>query len=72
MPEKLALAQRMGATRVLNPKESEVPAGLREMTGGRGADVSFEVVGHCDTVLSAIRSLNLLGGCFSDPNSHSI
>ena len=56
-PRKLALAQRMGATRTLNPNESDVPAALRDVTGGRGADASFEVVGRGDTVLSAIRSL---------------
>ena len=56
-PRKLALAQRMGATRTLNPKEDDVPAAVRDVTGGRGADVSIEVVGHGDTVLSAIRSL---------------
>ena len=56
-PRKLALAQRMGATRTLNPNEHDVPAAVRDVTGGRGADVSFEVVGHGDTVLSAIRSL---------------
>jgi L-iditol 2-dehydrogenase len=56
-PQKLSLAQRMGATRMLNPKEIDVPAALREVTGGRGVDVSFEVVGHDDTVLTAIRSL---------------
>ena len=56
-PRKLVLAQRMGATRTLNPKNNDVPAAVRDVTGGRGADVSFEVVGHGDTVLSAIRSL---------------
>ena len=56
-PRKLALAQRMGATRTLNPKDNDMQAAVRDVTGGRGADVSFEVVGHGDTVLSAIRSL---------------
>ncbi len=55
--DKLALAQRMGAAQVLNAKDVDVPAALREMTGGRGADSSFEVVGHTETVLTAIRSL---------------
>ena len=54
---KLALAQRMGATGTVNPRDGDVPAAVRRMTAGRGADVSFEVVGHADTVLSAIRSL---------------
>jgi L-iditol 2-dehydrogenase len=56
-PQKLALAQRMGARRTLNPNESDVPTAVRDITGGRGADVSFEVVGHGDTVVAAIRSL---------------
>jgi L-iditol 2-dehydrogenase len=56
-PRKLALAQRMGAARTLNPKHNDVQAAVRDVTGGRGADVSFEVVGHGDTVSSAIRSL---------------
>jgi len=56
-PQKLALAQRMGAIHTLNPNESDVPAAVRDITGGRGADVSFEVVGHPDTVISAIGCL---------------
>jgi L-iditol 2-dehydrogenase len=56
-PQKLELAQRMGATRTLNPRDADVPAAVRELTGGKGADASFEVVGHGDTVLTAIRCL---------------
>jgi L-iditol 2-dehydrogenase len=55
--EKLALAGRMGAGRTLNPKEVDVQSAVRELTGGKGADVSFEVVGHTETVLTSIRSL---------------
>ena len=47
-PGKLALARRMGATHTLNPTDTDVPAAVRTVTGGRGADVSFEVVGHSD------------------------
>jgi L-iditol 2-dehydrogenase len=54
---KLALAQGMGATHTLNPTETDVPAAVRDVTAGRGADVSFEVVGHGGTVINAIRSL---------------
>ena len=55
--DKLALAQRMGAARTLNPADGDVTAAVRDLTGGRGADASFEVVGHGNTVLTAIRSL---------------
>lgn len=56
-PQKLALAQRLGATHTVNANESDVPIAVRSLTGGTGADVSFEVVGHTDTVLTAIRAL---------------
>ncbi len=55
--DKLALAKRIGATRTLNAKDIDVPAAIRELTGGQGADASFEVVGHSTTVMNAIRSL---------------
>ena len=55
--DKLALAKRIGATRTLNAKDIDVPAKIRELTGGQGADASFEVVGHGSTVMTAIRSL---------------
>jgi L-iditol 2-dehydrogenase len=56
-PQKLALAQRMGATHTLSPNQSDVPDAVRHLTAGRGADVSFEVVGHSGTVLTSIRCL---------------
>ena len=55
--EKLALATRVGATRVVNGKDIDVPAAVRDLTDGQGADASFEVVGHGNTVMNAIRSL---------------
>lgn len=56
-PRKLALARRMGATHTLNSTDTDVPAAVRKVTGGGGVDVSFEVVGHSATVVSAIRTL---------------
>ena len=48
-PEALERAGRMGATRVVNVGESlaeeSLPAVVKELTGGKGADVSFEVTG---------------------------
>jgi L-iditol 2-dehydrogenase len=56
-PQKLLLAQRLGATRTLNPRDCDVPAAIHALTAGKGADVSFEVVGHGDTVATAVRSV---------------
>ena len=56
--QKLALARRMGATHTVNAAGgADVPATVADITGGRGADVAFEVVGHGNTVASAIRSV---------------
>ena len=56
-PRKLALARRMGAAHTIDAAERDVPAAVRELTGGRGADVSFEVVGNSETLTTAIRCL---------------
>jgi threonine dehydrogenase-like Zn-dependent dehydrogenase len=44
-PDALERAQRIGATRVVNVADESLPDLVREMTDGRGADVTFEVTG---------------------------
>lgn len=56
-PQKLDLACRLGATHAVNASSADVPATVGTLTGGRGADVAYEVVGHGDTVATAIRSV---------------
>jgi len=55
--KRLAAAQTLGATDVLRGDQVDVPAAIREMTQGRGADVAFEVVGATPTVKTAIESV---------------
>jgi S-(hydroxymethyl)glutathione dehydrogenase/alcohol dehydrogenase len=50
-PDKLALAQTMGATDVLEAG-GELAKQVRALTGGRGADHAFDCVGHADTIRS--------------------
>ena len=52
--DRLALAQKLGATHIINAKTEGVPAQVQALTHGRGADVSFEVVGAGPTVKTAI------------------
>lgn len=52
--DRLALAQKLGATHTINAKSDNVPAQVQALTHGRGADVSFEVVGAGPTVKTAI------------------
>lgn len=41
IPERLALARRFGAREAVDPRTTDVPALLRKMTAGRGADQVF-------------------------------
>jgi L-iditol 2-dehydrogenase len=54
---KLKLALQLGAEEGLNPKSCDVPSYLRERTGGRGADISVEVVGATDPLGTALASV---------------
>lgn len=54
---KIEAAKAMGATDGLNPTRDDVPAMVREMTNGRGADVVFECVGYGKPVVTAIQAV---------------
>jgi L-iditol 2-dehydrogenase len=55
--DRLDLALRYGADVALNPKETDVASEVRALTGGRGADAAFEVVGITPTIKLAIDCL---------------
>jgi Zn-dependent alcohol dehydrogenase len=42
---KLAAARKFGATHTLDPAKDDLPAAVRQLTGGRGADYVFVTVG---------------------------
>jgi L-iditol 2-dehydrogenase len=44
-PARLQVAARLGATNVLNAKEADTIAGVRDLTHGYGADVVIECAG---------------------------
>ena len=50
---KLDMAKEFGATDLVNATDGDPVAQVRELTGGRGVDVSFEVIGLKDTVQQA-------------------
>jgi L-iditol 2-dehydrogenase len=51
-----SLALKMGAAHTLDPRTSDVPAEVQNLTGHRGADHVFEVVGHAETVKMAVHA----------------
>ena len=54
---RMALARTFGAAHALNAKDPETPGAIRKLTADQGADVSFEVVGSTETLLTAIRGV---------------
>lgn len=55
--EKLAVARQLGADETINAGREDVVARVLELTGGRGADISLEVVGHTTTVDTAVKAV---------------
>ncbi len=53
VPWKLELAQKLGATDVVNASETDAVAAVHELTGG-GADYAFECIGTAPTTLQTI------------------
>jgi alcohol dehydrogenase/S-(hydroxymethyl)glutathione dehydrogenase/alcohol dehydrogenase len=53
-PERREFARSLGATDALPPSATLVRE-VRALTGGRGTDVAFEVVGHADTIGTAVK-----------------
>ncbi len=55
--ERLSLAEKLGATLILNPERDDVAAEVKSISAGRGADIAFEAVGIGSTVTTAISAL---------------
>ena len=62
VPERLKLCKEVGATDVVNAKEtSDVCQAIRDLTGGRGANYSVECSGIPSQTLNAVNCLDVLG-----------
>jgi 6-hydroxycyclohex-1-ene-1-carbonyl-CoA dehydrogenase len=57
--ERLAWAQRLGATAILNPRQVSqgVAKAVRQLTGGGGADIAIEAIGNPATMRDAFSTL---------------
>jgi L-iditol 2-dehydrogenase len=55
--QRLKMARQVGADEAFNPNTEKVPQRVRDLTDGRGADVSFEVVGFGPTLGTAVECL---------------
>jgi succinate semialdehyde reductase (NADPH) len=60
---KLEAAQRLGATHVVNSAIDDPVAAVRDLTGGRGVDAAFEVLGSPRTLEQAFGMTAAGGSC---------
>lgn len=60
---KLDLARHAGASEAVDASSTDAVAAVRELTGGRGVDYAFEVVGRSDTIRSAFDMTRRAGTC---------
>ena len=58
---KLEWAREFGATHTINSRESDPVAGIKELTGGFGADVVVEAIGRPETYKQAFFARDLAG-----------
>ena len=58
---RLGLASKLGADKVVNPQKSDLKEAIYEETEGKGADVTFEVVGYAQTFRDGV-SITKTGG----------
>lgn len=56
LPQRLAVASDCGADHVVNGAEVDAAAAVKELTDGRGADVSIEISGNYGALHEAIRA----------------
>jgi threonine dehydrogenase-like Zn-dependent dehydrogenase len=55
-PDRLALAAKLGATAIFNPREQDVAAEIRALTEGDGADVVVDAVGSSATKALSVQA----------------
>jgi len=67
---RTAVARKFGADIVLDPAVTDVPAEIKKLTGGFGADVAIEALGLQETFESALRSVRA-GGMVSSLGVYS-
>lgn len=70
VPERLAIARRLGADEVVDFKAGDPAAQIMALTGGRGVDVAIEALGTQGTFESALRVLRP-GGTLSNLGVYS-
>lgn len=61
MDNRQHLCRNYGATHILDPREGDIAQGVREITGGVGADVIFDAAGVEKALIGAIPACRVQG-----------
>jgi len=61
VPLRLKLARSLGAAHTINARDSDPVARIRELTGGRGADVCLEAAGRPETLKQCFAAVRTAG-----------
>jgi S-(hydroxymethyl)glutathione dehydrogenase/alcohol dehydrogenase len=61
-PERLQLAERVGATHAVNAAFADPVEEIRTITGGQGVDVAVELAGRVESMEAAVRVTRPRGG----------
>jgi S-(hydroxymethyl)glutathione dehydrogenase/alcohol dehydrogenase len=56
LPERRAMALRLGATDVVDPEQVDPVLAIVDLTGGRGADCTIEAIGTPETIAAAFNA----------------
>ncbi len=60
-PSRLEVARKCGADVLLNPREVDVVAAVKKLSGGYGCDVYIEASGHPASVIQGLNMIRRLG-----------
>jgi L-iditol 2-dehydrogenase len=64
-PERRQLAKELGAEAVVDPRDGDPVAALRDLTGGEGVDAALDCTGAAEARVAAVRSARTWGRvCF--------
>lgn len=63
VPERLAIAGELGADHVINGQETDLVAGIQELTDGMGATATLETSGNAAARSQVLQCLRIFGRC---------
>jgi aryl-alcohol dehydrogenase len=63
VPERLALAQELGATDTIDARSTDAAHALMDLTAGQGVNYTVEATGNTKVLSQAIQVLAALGTC---------